>query len=1308
MKLLIAGIFILHFIGFSQEILISEYYNASQGETEWIELITTENLNLVGYKIRDNTSVDGSPSKWQGGIEFGDNQLWQNLPSGMTIVIYLRDDSSINYDYDISDGLLIVNAEDEIMFNKFEGTDGNWSITSLSISREADILQILNPSDTHVHAIGHTSDNIGDFQDLSGLITDINLPTGNSLQVFPGSNLNDYNQGFDDGQQYLKSTSMQTKNEANGTGQNQEENADFWFEIKRPNWPNPEMSVTKLDEGFLLNWNSIEMEEGFENLYGYLIIRYDQSDNSKPINGRMYNIGELIGQGTIVADINASEDREFLDVSAGQCGLTYEYIIISYKYENPFNDNRIEYFRGLGRTYNIDDYPTGIGNRSDIPNFEIISVDNKTTICVSDGELSDNDFILLTTTLEDTDNYRYFWTRNGISEFFSEEYGEFDTIQVSESGNYFLQVVNRDNCTESSGNILEININEKPELKIGNEFRIFENDTLFKACNDGSGVLLRTSNTISGAQIDWLLDNKDGTFDLLQENSEVYLANFEAAFRAVIDVGDCRDTSNMVEFEYANLSLETIPNRLDFFANPGQTIQNSFILRNTGDETQEFLTSDFEIPPGIVLVSPALPFGLESNEEIEIILEFSSEEEINYSIPLNVLSDCVEEYPVIINVSSQSGDFAVIPKRIKFPNLVSCGQNGTDTLVTIRNNSNEDVTLNEVEFIEEFSIDGLPITLNAGEQVQLSVRFNTQNIGIYIDSLEIPIIKENDTEILKIYVEGRVVEPKIDWLFDTYDFGLLAECDDSKDTLIQVSNNSGIDFEIPNIISGPFKSVNTPLLLEDGATSFIQMRFEPENLGFFDNVINFDLQPCFINESIRLIGEKVNLEVESENSTFAFGEILLCNDRYIDSLSSRFIIDGIQGGILIDSIRTPEFIRTSFQEGDTINDGDQFTIYLDADENSRVSEGIFFRVQPCSFWFSVGVSFNVYKPRLTFPDTLRYLDVLANDIRILNVDFRNDFEDDIRFQLTKLEGATDKFSFDETEKFVPADFFNTLEFSYTSNEASTDTLLVEYEMISPCQLMDTIVLIGNTITNIPESISYFYEIEGEEIVELDNEYFYFINMINQDENAQYIENVEVNSSSFSISFDPFVLNLKSVRTYFGESITTSVEQMQREGKINVNLEFQNLIPTNYDNFIQVEFQPLLGNSQETSISIDNPTFDGNTDILGEGGQINITLTGECEIEKRLLRISDNVELNLRKGDINTGDLVLDINVVTSDRTRVVLYDIVSNSSVNLLDGNLQPGSYTLNYNESQLSSGSYLIIMESGIASRSKHFIHIK
>jgi len=140
-------ILLLTFASFSlqaQSIFVNEYLNSGTKEGEWVELVTTEIVDIRGYKLRDHSGSGGPQSP----LIFSNDELWAAIPSG-TIIVLIGTSVAENEDTDASDGLLIIKTDNTIYIS------GN----QFNVSETSEAIQVLDASDNHIHGISHGTRN---------------------------------------------------------------------------------------------------------------------------------------------------------------------------------------------------------------------------------------------------------------------------------------------------------------------------------------------------------------------------------------------------------------------------------------------------------------------------------------------------------------------------------------------------------------------------------------------------------------------------------------------------------------------------------------------------------------------------------------------------------------------------------------------------------------------------------------------------------------------------------------------------------------------------------------------------------------------------------------------------------------------------------------------------------------------------------------------------------------------------------------------------------------------------------------------
>ena len=343
---------------FGQVVVISEYLNETDTRDEWIELlITQDQTSLVGFTLRDNNATQ---TNWQDSIIFANHSLWTNLRLGTIIVIWNRfisSTSSLNpVDTNGTDGYIEVNAQLSRLFSGGSfGSSPSWSGNTLSIAAGGELIQIRNPSSTHVHAIGHRSTTGTNFNSLpSPKLNHSNTSSsGESIRVNPGANLTDYN-GASGTTLTTRSSSLITFGLPNKSTTDTSSNLAFWRSLRQPTYPSPTLNTITSNASFnqfTLTWNACTDPNPADSTTGYIILRNTSNSFTDPSDGFTYTVGQSIGGANVAGIINYSTLTQFTDNTQLNCGQTFYYKVYAFRYKSD-QSLGLAYHSSRGRAYN--------------------------------------------------------------------------------------------------------------------------------------------------------------------------------------------------------------------------------------------------------------------------------------------------------------------------------------------------------------------------------------------------------------------------------------------------------------------------------------------------------------------------------------------------------------------------------------------------------------------------------------------------------------------------------------------------------------------------------------------------------------------------------------------------------------------------------------------------------------------------------------------------------------------------------------------------------------------------------------------
>ena len=339
-----------------QPIVVSSYFNSSETNDEWTELLVIQdNLDIRNWSLGDNNETQTS---WQDPIYFN-NPLWQHLRAGTIIVIWHRAINSFGVanpiDIDPSDGFIQVNANNSTYF-----TGGLFGST-LEIARLGDIVRIQNSSGGFIHALGHRSSPGNDFTALPNpkLNHTQNLASNEAVFVCPGSEIDDYGtNGPQVGTTYTAIASLPNVSQGlpNSNSAYPDANRNFWRSTRQPSWNSPVLNAA-VDAGnsqVTLSWSpTITDPYPADNTTGYLILRNTSNSFTNPTDGLTYAAGAFIGSAEVLASLNGSGNNSYVDAVSLSCNDTYYYRIYPYRFSA---DNQGNTDAARGRAYNENQF----------------------------------------------------------------------------------------------------------------------------------------------------------------------------------------------------------------------------------------------------------------------------------------------------------------------------------------------------------------------------------------------------------------------------------------------------------------------------------------------------------------------------------------------------------------------------------------------------------------------------------------------------------------------------------------------------------------------------------------------------------------------------------------------------------------------------------------------------------------------------------------------------------------------------------------------------------------------------------------
>ncbi len=1305
--------FILPLGALGQKAVISEYYNVSGDPTnEWTELlITQDNVTLVGHSLRDNAGSGGEPNNWQGGVKFKDVRLWRNLRAGTIILIKHRGSSVV--DEDKSDGYIEINAGNLTYFEKvcWGCALADWENSALNIAQASEIVQLMDPSENHVHSLSHIPNlnRQGDYSDLPSpkvsFHGDVN--NGASVRVVPGLSLSAYASGIDN-TQTTSSSSDKTEGLPNNSSSSTDENQILWRSLRQPGWTSPNLSISIQGNSLKLNWNTAQDNNPQDGTQGYTIVRYPKDgfiDAEHPVDGKIYSPGDKIGSVTEVVDnIPSSRTAEYTDSFEVPCGDAYIYRVYAFRYSGDDRgmDNCPENARG--RSYNETNYAEAEIAKEAPQKPVIIPENGITEICEGDSiELRSNIF---------TGIEHFEWLLNGNEIPDSDK----SRIFAVEAGAYKLRVYDKNGC-HSESETVTINVYKYPEADIyyrisaGASYKI-TNDTNFRICPDEELELL----TIQEADILWYLSGTQAG------NGKLIRANGQGEYYNVAVNGNlCRDTSYKVNVEFINGDFDIEPDTLFFNLSGSENgAEQSFDLINRNSAELNFSEVDIEQGGVFVLTVPQPPYSIQGNSRKTITAGFYPNSSGSYIDSIVFNGPCGIRKVLYMIGSKESSELSPDLSFIDFGDIFTCDTIGIDTTVTLKNSGTEPAAVLEplihnADPMEILSPE-FPHGILAGGELKIRIKFSSPAEIINYDAeLKIPYITGNVNDTIKIRITGSVYEPKFEILPDTLDFGTLLGCEERKDSTFTIVNNGSTVIEPALKISHSYiETEEIPSEIVPGDSLNIKISFSPTGEGSFELPIIFSAEPCGLIDTLYVRGAKEGIVFSVDSSEIDFGENIDCGDA--DFIKRKFTIDvsgNTQESPSIKSVRfknnTGDFSVDLYQNmplefGENIIEIRM--LYAGIKDYDDILEIIF---SPCNIIKEIPLKGSWKTPVYSFEKTIVDFgkgEVTYSADRSITIENSGDID----IVLEEITGLTAPFSFSglppQFPDTIPAGESLEYIFNYLRDTEADDTLTVSFIIAEPCKRIHTVTFTGSAYgSGITEELT----LRIPDMTALAGEKFTL--PVFAENTGWDITSARISKVNLILDYNPDILYPENVTagSAFQNALSTQPQFSESPpGKLNLNLNIDNPSLLKTGEMLNIEFLALLGSSLKSDVKIAGSNFSADFDIkvIPENG--SVSLTGNCQIGDRLISINEPLLLKINGNNTIRNTAEFSFTVVSKDLTTFQIYNNLGRVHTVLIKERMPPGRYTVHFNTANISPGVYHAVLKNGIGTKIVKFMIVR
>jgi len=1202
---------------FGQIAVISEYFNrTATPEGEWTEiLITSDNVNLVGCTLRDNSES----GDWQGGVRFKDIPLWQNLRKGTIIVVWHRASSSIK-DINPADGYLEVNAEDPDLFEKRLFSAPSWGVAVLNIGQNIDIIQLLDASDNNIHSLGHS--NAGETTAMSSITNHRIFHNGAisgdtyGIRVLPGRNIDEYNKGWDENNQYTEESQNVSKGLPNTNTLYPNENQLFWQSLRQPKWSSYKtgVSVKVVGSDAQIEWTPANYT--MDAVEGYLILRIPTKDLAiapMPIDGKIYHTGDMIGTAKVVGVIYYLNQNQFIDTDFknAECGQSYVYRIYAFRFGKDDQNMDIVPENERGRIYNTSQFAqTDSIDRPKPPKPVIKSKEDRNDFCETED-------VYIDLIGNYTADLTFQWYYNGAP--IQGETGSH--LIVHQSGLYQIIAKNINTQCETASDIIKIQILPKPNA----ELFIKRNDSLFPVLKDTIIYVCREDGRLyphliiqGGDSIEWYFDNRLKTEEI---NKYETIADQRGTYYGVVLNGICTDSTPKITILYYNVNLVFDKTELNFIV--GSKSRDTLLITNKPNAELYLNNSNFTLPSGIDIINITFPILIKKDSSIKIEFQFSTTlEAYFYRVEKILISTvCSRSFDIsatMINPGPQTLMIIPIPDTLDFGIFATCEfeKNKIQTL-TLRSIGNLQAKVTSIEFpMSNIKIGAnLPFIIDSNSNYNIDLQildaspktFNGE-IKIIFESIE----SNPKTDTVIVYYKGEIVKP--DLIFDNNLIFAIPTCSDTAYFTSTINNPTNLEIRIETQPS------NSQLFIEDMPVILAPHESKPVIFQLISGTsVNFDdkiiAQPCNLEKAIKITANKSNITINAKSIKFDFGDVAICDD----SSNIRDLILQITGGeVRIKDIDISSDFSINAKIGDTYFGDTTLKLKYIGNKIGLNTGKLKLTFSPCDMVVELDLIANGIQPEIAISpeNILDFGDIMKGTIATRSITIKNMTNLTLSINIPI---SSNKFSIDNNiqlpiilkgneEKEIAFTYFN-------PNPKEYDTLTFNIN-IQPCNLFIPYKLIAHSIEN-----DYTHLIQIDLPDKIEGKPGDWVNIPVHFIPYQFsLNDIDINSIKIDFEYNGKILFCKSITSLNNELESNAIFKV---GEVNPNLFTVSIdsIPhpnpsgENWINFT-ITAQILQGDTLQGSFKVKDAIIQSQQHIEVANDSSTINITGDCLIESR--------------------------------------------------------------------------------------------
>lgn len=1234
---------------FSQKVVVSEYYNVTgDPQGEWTEILVVEdNIDLVGYTLRDNSGSTPPPSQWTGGVRFKNHPLWRNLRAGTIIVINHRYSPYQAVDVNKSDGYIEIDAENETYFEKrcFSCIVGpEWYQKALNIAQESEIVQILDQNDNHVHALAHMPSAGGDWLNIpSPKVCYVgSIPRGGvTVRVAPGQNLSAYNKGFDTrGEETEQSADYITKGLPNKRSSDLLANSNFWHSLREPIWNSPKLTAKVFKDSVLLLWNTMTDPYPQDSISGYLIVRvdFDQLQSAtQPIDGRRYNVGDNLGSGIIVGIVKNSQTTRFVDKVFLQCGKRYVYRVYAFRFNFDDFSEDFDENNARGRSYNQRTFAEVVVEKPNLPKPELVIAKGTAKFC--DGDTT----ILKIRNIDRFGSVRFKWFLDGnmLAE-------DVDSVIIMSSGNYKVEAYDTLGCFSASEPVT-INVLQYPNLVLYANGKIIVADTTFVLC-PGEQVRFKL---LGWFRFQFYRNNK-----MLEEaeKSEWEVGN-DGTYYFTANNDICTTRTPNVVIKYLDLKLSFSPSFVNIFVDKSEPFRDTSItIKSISKDTISITNIAFD-ENAFELISPKPPFLLPPDSQIVVVVRFKPLKSGKHFTKMYINKNCNQVDTLILEGTKAESVLIFNKNLIDFSIIPDCLPFSVDSSLELINSSDEDVNLIRHELSGSFELlePSFPIKLGPGEKIFLKIKVNNDGVGEKSGQVKIVYSYSNLFDTLQIQLKAKF--SKVSYNL-TYVFSkplVFDECEISKKLTFSFTNTSEMVLKVSLLSnSQDLKIIDNNKSVPIGDSLRFMFEVFPSALGFRSSKLFVYTEPCNIVDTIEINYFKKGIIVKFNKDTINFGNINTCEEsaEVLGSLFANIIGDSL-GLTKIKSVEISSPFEIISLNDSIISNGTEIIFRFKPNKNGKYESRANIVLEPCDKEYSfvlrgefVQGSFEIDREIVDFG----------------NVEIGKKVEKTLSFlnkgdTLILLESANvidnENFALNPLgiiRKFVQPSAIELFSIYFEPQREGYFETFIEIELKFPCDTVLKILANGFGVSPKPKKM----------VVRIDNHRYAPRTIAKVPVRFKFDDTpvVSVDSISFDLEYYPKVFDVSSV---YSGSFPIKANISRIDGKINIALNTKELL-LQEGILCYLQGMVLIGDKKGSPLIFSNFQTFSNTPLDVELQSGSVEIDSVCAADLRLVAFEPLPEFYASIKDNNLYITVHSYSYIGN--IDVVVYNLLGQSICN--------------------------------------------